>query len=406
MAPSPTLPDNCASKRGSRGRKTGTPLAAAVLLDSAAMSTPRPDTQDFASLFLDDIPLLDVRAPVEFSKGAFPHADNLPLIDNDERHRIGICYKQSGQQAAIDLGNRLVTGAIREARLEAWKAWWQAHPSGYLYCFRGGLRSQTTQQWLREAGVDAPLVKGGYKALRRFLLESMDRQLARLHFTVLSGRTGCGKTRVIERLHNAVDLEGLAHHRGSAFGRRPAGQPAQIDFENGLAIALLKQQEKLKQENQRPATVVLEDESKLIGHCYLPPALQERIKTAPRVMIEETLENRVQVTLEDYVIGPLAEYAEYYGEEQAFKQLSQSLLEAMDRIRRRLGGSRHQDLRAKLEAALAQQSRNGATDQHRGWIAELLSGYYDPMYDYGLKKHRDGDVLFRGTRAEALEYLR
>ena len=367
------------------------------------MNAPRPDTQDFAGLFLNDTPLMDVRAPVEFGKGAFPHADNLPLINDDERHRIGICYKQDGQQAAIDLGNRLVTGAVREARLAAWKAWWQAHPGGYLYCFRGGLRSQTTQLWLREAGVEAPLVKGGYKALRRFLLESMERQFARQHFTVLSGRTGCGKTRVIERLPNAVDLEGLAHHRGSAFGRRPAGQPAQIDFENRLAIALLKQER--QPQKTRPSTVVLEDESKLIGHCYLPPALQGRIKTAPRVMIEETLEARVQVTLEDYVTGPLAEYADYYGEEQAFERLAQSLLEAMDRIRRRLGGSRHQQLRAQLEAALEQQARSGAIDQHRDWIGALLSGYYDPMYDYTMKKHRDGELLFRGTRAEVLEYL-
>src|SRR5699024_8229967 len=115
---------------------------------------------------------------------------------------------------------------------------------------------------------------------------------------------------------------------------------------------------------------------------------------------------RVQVTLEDYVIGPLAEYANYYGEEQAFKRLSQSLLEAMDRIRRRLGGSRHRQLRAHLNGAREQQARSGPTDQHRGWIAEVPSGYYDPMYDYTMSKQRDAELLPRGTRAELLEYLR
>ena len=310
-----------------------------------------------------------------------------------------MCARRWNSARARFPGNELVRGERREARLRAWRAWWQAHPRGYLYCFRGGLRSRTTQAWLREAGVDAPLVEGGYKALRRFLLDSMERHLRALPITVLSGRTGCGKTRVIERLNNAVDLEGLAHHRGSSFGRRPAGQPTQIDFENALAIDLLHQA-------QRPAgAVIMEDESKLIGRCYLPQTLQDRLKQAPRVTIEEPLEARVQVTLEDYVIGPAAEYAEYFGEQQAHARLGQALLDALERISKRLGGARHQALRATLQAALKQQQRSGATEQHRDWIRELLHGYYDPMYDYMLEKHRDGDTLFTGRRAEVLEFL-
>ena len=131
----------------------------------------RDDTRDYLNLFLNDIPMLDVRAPVEYTKGAFPGSTNIALINDDERHQIGICYKQQGQQAAIDLGNQLVSGVERERRIQAWQDWWQANPGGYLYCFRGGLRSQTTQAWLREAGIDAPLVTGGYKAMRRFLLD-------------------------------------------------------------------------------------------------------------------------------------------------------------------------------------------------------------------------------------------
>lgn len=386
-----------------KARRTPSPATAFALLESPPMTvhqtTHRPDTRDFAALFLNDTPLLDVRAPVEFEKGAFPTATNLPLIDDDERHRIGIRYKRAGQQAAIDLGNELVCGAVREARLAAWQRWWRAHPDGYLYCFRGGLRSRTTQAWLREAGVDAPLVEGGYKALRRFLLERMEAHLRALPFTVLAGRTGCGKTRVIERLDNALDLEGLAHHRGSAFGRRPAGQPAQIDFENRLAIDLMKLA------RRAPATVVVEDESKLIGRCYLPQTLQARLKVAPRVMVEESLESRVQVTLEDYVIGPLAEYRRHFGDDQAFERLAGALLDAMDRIRKRLGGDRHRRLRTELEAALDHQRRGGGAGPHRHWIAELLEGYYDPMYDYMMEKHRDGDILFRGTRDQVLDYL-
>lgn len=358
----------------------------------------RDDTPDFLSLFLNDTPLLDVRAPVEFAKGAFPGATNIALINDDERHQIGICYKQQGQQAAIDLGNKLVSGEERERRMQAWQQWRQANPDGYLYCFRGGLRSQTTQAWLREAGIDAPLVTGGYKALRRFLIDEMEACIASLPLEVLCGRTGCAKTRVIEQQANAIDLEGLAHHRGSSFGRRPGGQPSQIDFENTLSIALIKQRA------AQPARILVEDESKLIGRCHLPFSLQDQIKAQPRIVIEESLDARVQVTLEDYVIGPLQEYAHYFGEQDALKQLGDELLAAMDRIRRRLGGIRHQQLRQQLQEALAVQAACGDTELHREWIHSLLADYYDPMYDYMLSR-RVGTIVFQGTRAEVSDFL-
>ena len=359
----------------------------------------RPHADLYRQLFLDKTPMLDVRAPVEYARGAFPHTRNIPLLDDDERHQVGIRYKQQGQQAAIDLGNQLVSGERREKRMQAWQDWREQHPQGWLYCFRGGLRSQTVQTWLAEAGSDVPLVPGGYKALRRFLLDSLEQQLQRTPLILLCGRTGTGKTRVIEALTNSIDLEGRAHHRGSAFGRRPAGQPAQIDFENAIAIDLLH----LHAAGQNP--VVVEDESKLVGRCVVPPPLQEKMKAAARVIIDEPLDSRVQVTLEDYVIGPLEEYSAFYGQEQAMDKLAEALLGALDRIRRRLGGDRHSHVHKLMLAALAAQQRDGNNELHRHWIAFLLSEYYDPMYDYG-QQFRSDDVLFSGTREEVREYLK
>ena len=353
---------------------------------------------DYRQLFASDIPLLDVRAPVEFAAGAFPLSTNLPLLDDDQRHRIGLCYKHQGQQAAIDLGHQLVGGEVRAARLAAWQDWVQRHPEGALYCFRGGLRSQTVQQWLHDAGTPIPLVRGGYKALRRFLLEQLDRQVRALPLVVVCGRTGTGKTRVIEALTHSIDLEGLAHHRGSAFGRRPGGQPSQIDFENRLAIALLKQAQ------AQPAQVAIEDESRLVGRCSLPVPLQERLRDGRRVLIEETLASRVDTTLEDYVVAPLQEYRQHFGEQQALPQLGEELLAGLDRIQRRLGGVRHRALREQLTAALAHQARTGEVEAHRPWIETLLRDYYDPMYDYMLER-RHGPVLFRGDSAAVLAWL-
>lgn len=355
------------------------------------------DITDLGRLLLQGTPLLDVRAPVEFAKGAFPTATNIPLLNDDERHRIGICYSRNGQDAAIELGHELVSGEVRAGRMQQWQQWCEANPDGVIYCFRGGLRSRTVQQWLAEAGIERPLVRGGYKAMRRFLLESFQQQLSRQPLIILAGRTGTGKTRVIEMLDNAVDLEGLAHHRGSAFGRRPGGQPAQIDFENRLALEMLHQADNTR-------AVVMEDESRLIGRCYLPVPLQDAMRKAPRVMIDEPLEARVEVTLDDYVVAPLAEFERFYGAGQAFEELAASLLDSIDRIRKRLGGARHQALRSELEQALDQQRSTGSTDGHRHWITVLLRDYYDPMYDYMMSK-RDGEIRFTGSREAVADWL-
>lgn len=359
---------------------------------------------NFLDLFLRDVPLLDVRAPVEFAQGAFPNAHNLPLLTDTERHEVGLRYNEEGQPAAIELGHALVGGKTRETRLQGWLHWCERHPDGQLYCFRGGMRSGLVQEWLAEAGRPITRIRGGYKAMRRFLLDSIEATSAALPLLLLSGRSGTGKTRVIEAIDHTVDLEGLAHHRGSAFGRRPGGQPTQPDFENRLAIALLRL--RASQDTDGPRPVVLEDESKLVGHRLIPPSLHLRMKASPRVFIDEPLESRVQVTLEDYVSGPLTEYAQVHGEAEALDRLGAELLASLDRIRNRLGGTRHRELRQAMESALDEQARSGAIEGHRGWIHSLLAEYYDPLYDHALKRHGDSNPLFVGNRAEVTAFLR
>src|SRR5690606_21350444 len=139
---------------------------------------------------------------------------NMPLLDDAQREQVGIRYKQQGPQAAIALGLELATPSLRAARLAQWREFYRQHPDGYLYCFRGGLRSQTTQQWLREAGIDYPRVLGGYKAMRGFLLGEFERSVRELPLLVLGGRTGSGKTAFLLQTPPFLDLEGLARHRG------------------------------------------------------------------------------------------------------------------------------------------------------------------------------------------------
>lgn len=351
---------------------------------------PRPNSRDYAQLFLNDLPLLDTRAPVEFGQGAFPASTNLPLMTNDERTKVGTCYKQQGQQAAIELGHRLVQGEAKAQRVAAWKAFAEAHPNGYLYCFRGGLRSRITQQWLDEAGIAYPFVEGGYKAMRRFLLEVIEEQAANRPLIILGGRTGTGKTKVIDRIDACVDLEGLAHHRGSSFGRRVREQPTQINFENALAIALLKLRESC------PGPLLLEDESRLIGRLSLPLNLHEAMLKSPLVLLDVPLEQRIDTVVEDYVVDLSAEYRAVYGEEQGRERYAGYMLESLDRIRKRLGSERHQQICATMRDALTAQEQGDLT-LHRVWIEQLLTQYYDPMYDYQLSK-KLGRVVFQGDR--------
>ncbi|MCZ4321896.1 tRNA 2-selenouridine(34) synthase MnmH [Pseudomonas anguilliseptica] len=357
----------------------------------------RDNTADYRDIFLNDLPMMDARAPVEFSKGAFPGVFNLPLMDDSERQRVGTCYKQHGQDAAIALGHQLVSGQVKAERVAAWAAFAKANPHGYLYCFRGGLRSQITQQWLAEAGIDYPRVIGGYKAMRTFLLETTQQAVAECDFVILGGLTGTGKTDVLVQLDNSLDLEGHANHRGSSFGKRASGQPAQIDFENRLAIDLLKQRARGTEQ------FVLEDEGRMVGSCTVPLALYQGMQQYPLVWLEDAFEDRVERILRDYVVNLCAEFIALHGEEEGFRLYAERLLQSLSNIQKRLGGERYQRLLAIMQTALDEQ-RSGAVALHRDWIAGLLREYYDPMYAYQ-RESKAARIEFAGDQAAVIAYL-
>ena len=358
----------------------------------------RADTADFTHLFLTDTPMMDTRAPLEFSKGAFAHTVNRPLMTDVERAQVGTCYKQQGSAAALELGHQLVHGDIKQQRLEQWLAFARDNPNGYLYCFRGGLRSQIVQQWMKEAGCDYPRIIGGYKAMRRFLIDTQEHIVADSRLCIVAGHTGCAKTDLLNGLPNSIDLEGLAHHRGSAFGKRPAGQPSQIDFENALAIAFLRQHHA-----QPKQAILLEDESMLIGHCALPLPLRERMAVAPLIVVRATLEQRVEHSFRNYILYKLQEWQQAVGEEAGFVAFSEDLSHSLIKVKKRLGGVLYQQVNELLQQALAEQLR-GDNSLHREWIKIMLSEYYDPMYEYQLL-HKKGVIEFTGSAAEIREYV-
>ena len=366
-----------------------------------------PSVDDFAELFINDVPLLDVRAPIEFAQGAFPNAVNIPLMTDDEREAVGIKYKQQGQDAAILLGAELVTAEQRAIRKQAWATFFnesdqKTHKKwgGVLYCFRGGLRSQISQQWVYdETSKHYPRVAGGYKAMRRFLIDSIERISKEMSIVVLGGRTGSGKTRLLKQLDNSIDLEGLANHRGSAFGSTATPQPTQINFENALAIELLKK------EAAGHKVLVIEDEARNVGSVGLPPCLYEAMQESPLVMLEVSEAERNQVSIEEYILDTQQSFDEVYGKQKGEVELEKHLMDSLNKIKKRLGGVRYQQARAQMQSAIKMRQETGSVAGFSPVVSALLLEYYDPMYDYQSqnKQHR---IKFKGGYDEAFSYLK
>ncbi|SFV55355.1 Selenophosphate-dependent tRNA 2-selenouridine synthase [hydrothermal vent metagenome] len=357
-----------------------------------------PQSDDFKSIILNDTPLIDVRAPIEFVKGSFPNATNLPLMSNDERHQVGICYKKYGNSEATKLGHTLVSGEIRESRIADWCEFVESNPNAMLYCFRGGERSQISQRWLAQKGIDIVRLRGGYKAFRQYLIETLESSSKSINPIVLGGRTGSGKTILLQEVENMIDLEALANHRGSSFGRYTTPQPSQIDFENSLAYAMVKQIE------SNHKHIIFEDEGRNIGQSYLPKVFVDTLSKAPLIILERDIQERIDITLDEYVASAQQNYINN-GIDDPISSWSSDILDSMRRIERRLGGLRYQKLIHIFTNAIELQRRDGVLDGHREWIEYLLVEYYDPMYDYQISK-RENQILFRGNSEEVLSYIK
>jgi len=294
-----------------------------------------------------NLPVIDVRSPGEFEKGHFPGAHNIPLFDNEERAIVGTLYKQVGREEAYLKGLELVGPKMRSFVERAR----EIAPEGSLltYCWRGGMRS-SSMAWLWESsGLTVNTLEGGYKACRRWLLEGMKEEV-RLH--VLGGPTGSGKTVILHELarlgEQVIDLEGLANHKGSAFGAiGEEPQPSVEQFENLLWKALEAQ------DLSRPIWV--EDESIHIGKVLIPKPFYRKMQESPVFVIEVPVDVRLDHLVEVYT------------------GVSNDLLKgAIQRIRKRLGNENT----IKAQEAVDHGDYRSA--------AAICLTYYDKTYGYGL----------------------
>lgn len=293
-----------------------------------------------------DYVLLDVRSLGEHLAGCLPAARSLPLFSDEERAEVGTLYKQESPDAALLTGLEIAGGKMRwlveSARRLA--------PGGkvVVHCWRGGQRSGSVAWLLERAGMTVVKLQGGYKSARHFIrayLKDSPHQ-----FQVLSGPTGSGKTPVLLAMRalgaHVIDLEGIANHKGSSFGAiGEDAQPSTEQFENQLFAELRK----------IPAgeTVWLEDESRMIGHVYLPDEFYNRLIAAPVTLLDQPTEWRVQRLVSLYGSYP-----------------KQPLEEAFKRLRKKLGGQH-------LNAALAALAENDLAT-----AARIALVYYDKAYHH------------------------
>lgn len=330
--------------------------------------------------------IIDVRAPCEVAKGALPGALCLPILNDEERKAVGLRYALAGQDAAVEEG-RMQTQAAMPARERAWRETAEVEPSVFM-CWRGGLRSKLAQRFTAPPCV--PRVAGGYKAVRSYLMASLAPSFERRMAWVVTGLAGSGKTELLHQAKSlpsllALDLEGAAEHRGSAFGCDGL-QPAQATFEHRLALPLLL---------GREAVVLLEDESRNIGRLHLPDAVYAELRRAPLLLLEDDLSSRVRRIHRDYALAP----ARRDGEAATLA----ALVASVRRLRQRLGAKPTERMVACLEDAHAQGAWNDP-DAFRGVIEPLLRDYYDPVYRKATPTH-GRTVLAQGAREELLNWL-
>lgn len=295
------------------------------------------------------LPVVDVRSPLEFSAGHVRGAINIPLLNNEERVQVGTDYKKKGQAEAIKTGFRLVGPRLLDIINDTEKVGKEI----LVHCWRGGMRSNNFSQFVAMAGVKSKTLTGGYKAYRQRAIKSFAEPF---QFRIIGGCTGSGKSEVLRAMQaqgaQVIDLESLAHHKGSAFGGlMMPPQPTTEQFQNNLF------EEILKLDLSRP--IWIEDESIAIGKIFLPKDFWNTMLQSPVIEMDVSKTVRIQRLVNEY--GP--------ADKEAF-------LEAMRNVVKKLGGQHFNTATEKLfEGDMAA-------------VIEILLTYYDKAYLNGLDRKK------------------
>jgi tRNA 2-selenouridine synthase len=301
------------------------------------------------ALELKEAVFIDVRSPGEFAGDHILGAVNLPILTDEERHEVGLIYKQVCQKEAIEKGMEFYEKKIPAMTkfVEDFK-----DKTIVIYCWRGGMRSEVITTLFESLGFKTYQLKGGYKTYRALVLEKLTEFKLKPKLIVLNGLTCTGKTALLQKLPNSIDLEGLAQHRGSLYGAVGLKPRTQKMFDT----LLLKQLKELNNEK----FIFIEGESRRIGNLMIPESLWKEMLKGTNVYVERDLPIRVKETVK-----------EYFSNEkmiEGIKKVSESLWRVISKKKKE-----------EMLQALENKEYEKAAEI-------LLTDYYDPLYNHSLKK--------------------
>ncbi len=291
--------------------------------------------------------LIDVRTKLEYEKGSIPEALNYPLFDNLERAEIGVIYKRIGKKAAFEKGLEFFTPRI-EKFLSSIVNLKTKHL--VVFCARGGMRSASVVKLLQHNGFQAVQLQGGYKEYRSYVLEKLKGPVPPL--IVLHGQTGVGKTLLLKKLPDHLDLEEFAGHRSSLFGAINKIPQTQKNFEAVLVKNILELSNKKH--------VFIEGESRKVGKVFIPQAIAEAMKYGTLVLLQASIDTRIRRIVEEYKIS----------DDHTFLQ-TDSILQSMQQV-----------IGKKKSELLRQWLKKGDFEKI---VHVLLEEYYDPRYQYAMR---------------------
>jgi len=318
---------------------------------------------------LKDTIFIDARSPKEYEIDHILGAINIPLLDNEERHEIGIIYKQISQDLAIEKGlgyySKKIPSIIKIVKPYKDKTL-------VLYCARGGMRSGIIASLLESIGFKVLQIKGGYKLFRHYILDKLNNFQLKPKVYVLWGLTCTGKTQLLQQFPNSLDLEGLAQHRGSLYGAIGLKPHSQKKFEN-LLLQRLNELNKKKY-------IFVECESRKIGNVQMPDFLFKAIMNGANVLITRDLTVRVKEMVKEYFLNP---------------KIVEEIKEITKKLWKVISKKKKQQMLEHLENKEYEQAAR-----------ILLVDYYDPLYNHSLKKVNYSFEVCNDVLSEAVEKLK
>ncbi|MFG6495261.1 tRNA 2-selenouridine(34) synthase MnmH [Fictibacillus sp. UD] len=331
------------------------------------------ETISINDLDLDKYLLFDVRSPKEYEEYHLPGAINLSIFTNEQRAEIGTLYKQESKEAAIERGLEVV-GPKLPALFQKIKTEKKKNPDkkAVIYCARGGLRSKSIAQTMNMIGIQCLQLEGGIRSYRKQIESFFERFIKTPRkIIVLEGHTGTMKTKILEQLQSegypVINLEEMAGHKGSIFGRIGEQPSSQKKFESNLF-------ERLK-ELETSQSLIIESESKRIGRVVVPDFLLEGKYSGTRIHVEIPFHLRVHFICNVY--KPLLHKDE--------------IVEAVNKLSKRIPLPVMEDLQHRL------QNQN-----YEKVVSLLLENYYDPKYEFAEQKYESECVKLYGDSFEEI----